>query len=208
MTSARLAALATILAAPLALAGCVSAKAAVARAEFALESEYRLRDSVEQSRAVAKHWMELAARNEVARINSQLDRANNFAEARLATDPLAALRNVAEATHAYHAAMREAEGRIASEHAKIDSLFAEQVAISRGFRLVSDMADRELTVPAETAKLAASESLVVGAELWRQWQLANPPSLPDASDVKPPNETEYGGGTYYIDSDGNTVYTP
>ncbi len=84
----------------------------------------------------------------------------------------------------YYAAMDDLRSRIEQEHEKVASLNAEQLAIGKGFRVLSIMADEELRVSRETANLAISEALKTADALWTQYQEANPPELP-------PNETNY-----------------
>ena len=171
------AALITTLALMLAVSGCVSTNAQLTRQEFALESEMRNRDnaSVQRSRALGRE--DQLVQLEIERLQQQLDRQNQRAGANV--------ERVAQNYVDYYGALEELRRRVAAEHEKIASLHEEQIVLGRGYRLLSDMADVEFRVSRELSAQAISEARRSAEELWRQYQIANPPRLPDPQPAPP-----------------------
>lgn len=166
-----------ILAAAL-LAGCTSTKAAVTRAEFALESEIKNRDNAEAQRKLVIHHLDQNVSNEVARLKAVLVRQNAAArgvDSRIAQNYID-----------YYTALHNLQTLVSTEYEKLESLHQEQLTLGRGYRYLNTMADEELKVGQQTAQLAIAEAIKAGNELWRQYQAANPP--------KPVDQPTGGGG--------------
>ncbi len=158
-----------------AAAGCVSPGAQVARSEFALESEMRNRDNADTQRRDALHRIDTLTQLEIARLQGVLDIQNQRGGSNV--------ERVAQNYVDYYGALDELRRRVASEHEKVASLHAEQIQLGRGYRMLSSMADDELRISRELATQSLAEARRVAEELWRQYQIANPPRLPEPEPI-------------------------
>ena len=166
-----MAAVVLIIAIPVATAGCVSTGAQVARQEFALESEMRNRDNADAQRRDALTRIEVLTQLEIERLQRLLVTQNERAGGNV--------ERVAQNYIDYYGALDELRRRVANEHEKAASLHAEQIQLGRGYRMLSRMADEELRISRELAGQTLAEARRVAEELWRQYQIANPPALPE-----------------------------
>ena len=153
------------------LAGCASTRAQVIRAEFAIESEIANRDNAEAQRRLALHHIDQNVKHELDRLNAVLDAQNARAGANTS--------RVAQNYIDYFGSVEELRKRTATEHETVATLNAEQVALGKGFRVLSRMADSELTVSRDTAALAVAEALRVAEAAWTEYQRRQPPPLPE-----------------------------
>lgn len=177
----RLTFLAAVLAAPL-ITGCVSTKAAVTRAEFALESEIKNRDNAEAQRKLIIHHLEQNVGNEISRLKLVLVQQNARAKG---VDS-----RIAQNYIDYFTSLQNLQTLVSTEYEKLESLHQEQLGLGRGFRYLNSMAEEELKVGQQTAQFAIAEAIKSGGELWKQYQAANPPKPVDP----PTNGGGNGGG--------------
>lgn len=167
----------------LAACGCVSTGAQVARTEFAIESEIKNRDNADAQRRLALHHIEQNSQREIERLQQVLDAQNQRAGQNV--------QRVAQNYIDYYAAMDELRRRVSAEHEKVATLNAEQLALGKGYRVLSSMADEELRVSRETANAAITEAIKTADDLWKQYQEAQHPPLPTHHNTTPDVETNY-----------------
>jgi hypothetical protein len=151
--------------------GCMSTKAQIIRSEFAWESETLNRDNAGKQHAQVRHFIAQATQTEINRLNDALADQNDLAGGDV--------QMVAQNYIRYYAALDALRAQTQAEYETAASLHAEQVALGRGFRVLSRMADTELQVARDTANAAITEAIRVANVAWVEYQRRQPPPVPD-----------------------------
>jgi len=159
--------------------GCSSTKAALTRAEFAWQSEAKTKDNAYQQRRLVIAHIDFRVKSEVNRLKQVLAAQNARAtSAPFGKDEVA--KYVAANYTNYFNAIETLRTNSDAEYQKVETLYAEEVALAGGFRSLSAMSDAELTIAKQTADLALTEAIKTGNELWSQYQAAHPPQPVDS----------------------------
>lgn len=170
----------------LGLTGCVSTEAAVLRAVTADRNAQAQKTQANELAGIAHYWHDKASKTEAQLLEQQLAELN-YAAANPAISKEVAMDMVAKNYTRYFQLQARLGSIYAQEKAKIESKAAEVNARTDQFVAITLGADKELSVPAETAKLAFNAAFTTGLKLWEQYQAANPPVLP--SDEPDPIES-------------------
>ena len=169
----------------LALTGCTSVNAQKTRWEFAYRSEDESKDNALAWRDLAKTHIDAQAQHEVNRLKSQLMRLNSEAGADVD--------EIAKNYLGYNAATNELQKKLEREYLVMYSLYEEQVALARGFRIISEMADREATIGQQAARDSAAAAIASAEAVWASYQASKAPLPSDSDDDEPDDDKPTDG---------------
>lgn len=176
-------------------AGCTSVNARIERVRHASLAEMQQKQSADNLRKIATEKVNQLVEAEVERLGLHLERQNVAAHG---IDSL-----IAQNYINYFAAMKELKARADSDHERIGTYYGELIQLSKSFNYLNSMADEELKIAQETAKLVVEQAIATAEQTWKAYEAAHPPKLPhdEPPDYEPsptpvptplpPVETEY-----------------